>query len=467
MNFENDILKYLEENESKFRFIAKKIWDNPELPLEEHYSSEIIKEELKKENFRINDNIKNIPTAFVATWGKEGPIIGILGEYDALPDLSQKICAEKEPVKEGTPGHGCGHNLLGVGSLGAAIAIKKILKKNNIKGIIKYFGCPAEEILIGKVFMAKEGVFHDLDLVITWHPKYLNEVWRHSTNAMNSFKINFYGISTHEASAPDKGRSALDAVLLLENGVNLMQRHIMHEVFTHRVITNGGTIPDCTAPYSQIWYFIRAPIRNEVTNVYRKILEIAKGASLMTGTKYDVELITGTYDYKANKVLGDVVLNKLKKLGPPKFNEDDVHFAKKLQCSISKQEKESMISSFGNELTMKEIGDPLCKEIVDRKHAKMVLGSTEVGDVSYIAPTIQFTTCCMPLGVGLHTWQSTASFGSDIGMKGMILASKVMALTVLECIKNPNIIESAYKEYQTMTKGENYISPLSDIIQKD
>lgn len=465
MNLESDILEYLVEREDFLKILAKKIWDNPELPLEEHYASKIIKQELQKENFIINDNIANIPTSFIGTWGKEGPVIGVLGEYDALPDLSQSICTEKKPVKEGAPGHGCGHDLLGVGSLGAVIALKKILERNNIKGTIKFFGCPAEETLIGKVLMAKEKVFHNLNLAITWHPKYLNEVWRHSTNAMNSFKINFYGTSTHEASAPDKGRSALDAVLLLENGVNLLQRHIMHEVFTHRVITNGGAIPDCTPPFSQIWYFIRAPIRKEVANVYKKILEIAKGAALMTGTRHDVEFITGTYDYKANKVLGDVVFNKLKELGPPRFNKEDDNFAKKLQCTITEQEKESMINSFGNELTMKDIGDPLCKKIVDRKNAKMVVGSTEVGDVSYITPTIQFTTCCMPLGVGLHTWQGTASFGSDIGMKGMILASKVIALTALECIKNPNIIKDSYKEFKMMTKGEDYISPLSDIYQ--
>ena len=262
-----DVVKSIDDHAGLINALAKAIWENPELGQQESYASRLLADELEKAGFSIQMGVGGMPTAFIAEWGEGKPIIGILGEYDALPGISQKLTAVKEPVKVGAPGHGCGHNLLGTAGFGAALAAKEMMQKEGIKGTLRYYGCPAEETLVGKVFMAKAGVFDDLDAAITWHPGSINSVsggtrpGKTSALALNSFKVKFRGRSAHAAANPQQGRSALKAVQLLDIGVNFMREHIPPEARVHCVITDGGGAPNVVPPFAEVWYYIRAPKR--------------------------------------------------------------------------------------------------------------------------------------------------------------------------------------------------------------
>lgn len=465
MSLEETALSYLSEKRTLLISLARDIWDHPQVALRETYGSKKIADQLEKENFSVKRRVTQMPTAFIASWGGGGPIIGIFGEYDALPELSQKVSPEKEPVEQGGPGHGCGHNLLGVGSLGAAVAVKEAMEKNNIKGTIRYYGCPAEETLIGKIFMARDGVFDDLDAAITWHPFYTNSVWWSSSNAMNSFKINFHGLAAHAGDAPEAGRSALDAVLLTDVGVNYLREHIIQEARIHCVITNGGSVPNVVPAYAQIWYYVRAPRREQVEEICERVLGVARGAALMTGTTSDVEFITGCYNYLQNEVIGEIMTEKLKKIGPPKFTDEEKAFANQLIATLSPGEVEKTLRFF--KLTREEAGD-LCDKTFDQvgglgSKENVIGGSTDIGDVSHITPTGQITTCCKPLGVAQHSWQNTASCGSSIGFKGMMVAAKVLALTVLDLMAKPDVLKAAQNEFKKVTGGkEEYKTPLPE-----
>jgi len=464
MDIKENILNYLNEKKELLANLAKDIWDHPQIGLQEDYAAKVIAGLFQKEGFSIEKGIGNMHTAFIASWGEGKPIIGFLGEYDALPGLSQKISTKEEPIKDGQPGHGCGHNLLCIGSLGAALAIKEVMKNNGIKGTIRYYGCPAEETLIGKVFMAKSGVFDDLDACLTWHPMNLNTVWNSSCLAMNSFKLNFHGVAAHAAASPEKGCSALDGVILTDMGVNYLREHVAQETRVHCVITNGGLAPNVVPDYAQVWYFARAPHREQVEKIYSKILDIAKGAALMTGTTFDVEFITGCYEYLPNDVIGEIIYENLKKVGAPKFTVEERKFAQGLEATMPADSFQKALKSSG--LTQEEIGGFLSNKILEKDKGplskeKIMEGSTDVGDVSFITPTAQFITTGTPVSVALHSWQSTASFGSSIGFKGMILASKVLALTSFDLLTKPDILQSAQDEFKKATSGKKYISPLS------
>jgi len=461
MSLKEKALDYLDANEDKLTELAKDIWEHPELGLQETRSSKLLAGELEEAGFSVEMGVGQLPTAFVASWGEGKPIIGILGEYDALPGLSQKVSATRDPVKEGAPGHGCGHNLLGVGSLGAALAAKEAMEKGRIKGTIRYYGCPAEEMMIGKIFMARAGVFDDLDAALTWHPMYANTVWWCSFLAMNSFKVNFHGVAAHAAAAPEAGRSALDAVELMDVGVNYLREHIIEKARIHCVITNGGKAPNVVPPYAQVWYYVRAPLREQVDEIYSRMLDIAKGAALMTGTTYDIDFLTGGYDMLPNDRLSELLLEKLKEVGAPKFTAEEVDFARKLQKTFPPDAVENALRSMG--LTREEVGDPLCDKIVEPfDKGKVMPASTDLGDVSHIAPTAQITTCCQALGTPLHSWQNVALVGSSIGFKGMMVAAKALALAALDLETKPDILKAARDEFEKKIGGKKYVSPLPE-----
>jgi aminobenzoyl-glutamate utilization protein B len=461
MSVEEKALNYLDANEDKLTELAKGIWEHPELGLQETRSSQLLADALEKAGFSVDVSVAQMPTAFVASWGEGKPVIGILGEYDALPGLSQKASATREPVEEGVPGHGCGHNLLGVGSLGAALAVKEAMERDGIEGTIRYCGCPAEETLIGKVFMARAGAFDDLDAAITWHPSYANTVWSSSSLAMNSFKVSFHGVAAHAAAAPEAGRSALDGVQLMDIGVNYLREHIDEKARIHCVITNGGEAPNVVPPFAQVWYYVRAPLRKQVDDIYSRMLDIAKGAALMTGTTYEVDFLTGAYGMLPNDRLGELLLEKLKQVGPPRFTEEEKDFAERLQSTLPPDAVENALRFYG--LTREEVGDPLCEKIVEPfDKGKVLPGSTDVGDVSHITPTAQITTCCQALGTPGHSWQNVASSGSTIGFKGMMLAAKAMALAVLDLQMKPGILKAARDEFEKESRGKEYVSPLPE-----
>ena len=467
MDLENTILSSIEANSKLLGNLEKDIWDHPQVGFYEDYAAQLLSTLLEKSGFRAMRQVAHLPTAFVAEWGSGSPTIGILGEYDALPGMSQQVKAVKRPVEPGAPGHACGHNLLGVAGIGAILALKQAIETQGIQGTLRYYGCPAEETLIGKVFMAREGAFDDLDAALTWHPFYLNTLWNSRSMAMNSVKLNFHGVSAHAANAPHLGRSALDAVMLTEVGVNFMREHMIPDARIHCVVTHGGEAPNIVPCYAQVWYYVRAPKRPQVDELHQRLLNIAEGATLMTETTHDVELIAGCYDFMPNQVLNRVVMNRMRQLGPPEFDGDEIELATQLRDSLPEGQVKSTIE--GYRLSETEVGNPLCTAIVESaggfREGEVMAGSTDVGDVSYIVPTGQFTTCCMPLGAPIHSWQSCASAGSGIGYKGMLLASKVLALTGLDLLTNPGLLSEAKAELDHVTGGKGYASPLPDDVQ--
>ncbi len=477
MKVKDFVLSYFDENFSQLNKLAKDIWEYAELGLEEYKSAKAIIDVLCKEGFNIEENISGMSTAFIATWGEGQPVIGILGEYDALAGLSQKVSYIKEARVEGAGGHGCGHNLLGVGSLGAVIAAKRAMEKYHIKGTIKFYGCPAEETISSKVFMARDGVFDDLSASLTWHPDFANAAYYSSTLAMNSFKVNFHGITAHAAGDPQEGRSALDAAIIMDIGVNYLREHVIQEARIHSIITHGGDAPNIVPGYSQIHYIIRAPKRQDVEEIYERVKDIAKGAALITGTKYDIEFICGTYNYMVNHTINDLIAEKLAEIGPMEFSEEEMEFSQKLIDSLEAGQFDSFIST--HRLDLDEIGGIICARIADELELKgfskdeVVPVSGDRADVSYITPSAQFGTTCVPLGIAEHSWQFVASCGSTIGFKGMILAAKVMALATLDFFLKPELLKAAKEELDAMKKGKEYVSPLPDevrienIIKKD
>jgi aminobenzoyl-glutamate utilization protein B len=477
---EESVLIYLDANEDKLTELAKDIWKHPELGVEEFHASKLIAGELEQAGFSVSMGVGQMPTAFVASWGEGKPIIGILGEYDALPSLSQKVSAARKSIDEGGPGHGCGHNLLGVASLGAALALKEAMEKGKVRGTIRFFGCPAEETLVGKVFMARAGVFNDLDAAITWHPGYVNSARASSSNAMNSFKVNFHGIAAHAGGSPEAGRSALDGVQLMDVGVNYLREHIIQEARVHCVITEGGKAPNVVPPYAQVWYYVRAPNREQVDHIYAWMLDIAKGAALMTGTTHDIDFLTGCHDTLPNDTIGNVLLEKLKKVGAPKFTDEEKDLARKLQetfppgaieksLDLARKLQETFppgaieksLKRFG--MTREEVGDPLCEKITEpHGRGEVMGGSTDVGDVSYITPTAEITTCCRALGTPGHSWQNVVTSGSSIGFKGMMVAAKAMALAALDLETKPDVLKAAHDEFEGKTGGRQYVTPLPE-----
>lgn len=450
----------IDKNEDCLKAMASNIWDHPEGAFNEFKASRLQKDYLEKQGFRIID-VPGIATAFIAEFGHGSPIIGILGEYDALPGMSQKISSTKEPIEGSAFGHGCGHNLLGTAGVGAVTALKDAMEKENLKGTIRYYGCPAEETLAGKVSMAREKVFDDLDSCISWHPASMNVVWGCSFLAMNSMKFRFRGIPAHAAAAPQAGRSALDAVELMNVGANYLREHVIEQARIHYVITNGGLAPNVVPDYAEVWYYVRAPKRADVREISQRLYKIAQGAELMTETKMEYELLAGCYNIVANDVLGKQMHSNMVEVGPPKFTKEDFEFAMELSALSTKQDKEKVMSTyFAPSFVLDKI---LCDEIIkvdDRD--KVMAGSVDAGDVSYIVPFAQVTAATWPVGTAAHTWIATASSGSGIGLNAMIFVSKTMAGTVYDLLTDNSIIDAAKKEFHKSLNGFKYISPYEE-----
>ncbi|MEM7530646.1 MAG: amidohydrolase [Chloroflexota bacterium] len=468
------ILDYLNDQDEKLTYIAKEIWDHPEIALTETFASKLLSDELEEAGFTVTHNVGQMETAFVASWSNGGtgdeevrPIIGLLGEYDALPGLSQDLSADRSPLVDGGPGHGCGHNLFGTACLGAVLSLQQTMKAENITGTIRYYGCPAEETLVGKTFMARAGLFDDLDAALSWHPGHANSIWAGSSLAMNSFKVNFHGVTSHAGVAPHLGRSALDGVMLMDVGVNYLREHIIPEARIHCVVTSGGQAPNVVPAYAQVWYFVRAPYRDQVEEIYERVLDIAKGAALMSGTTHDIEFVTGCYELLSNRVISNVLLESMQKVEPQGFTEQERAFAKQLQSTFPSGSIKNMFdwtqASTTTNLSPAEMDNPLWEDVLPHSYEReRGSGSTEVGDVSQITPTSQIWTTCWPLGTPPHSWQTVASSGSSIGFKGMMCASKTLALGALELLTKPDVLAAARAEFEQDTAGRPYVSPLPE-----
>ena len=425
---------------------------------------------LKDAGFKVETQVADIPTAFVATYGEGKPVIGILGEYDALPGLSQKAKSVKEPLKEGAPGHGCGHNLLGTAGIGGVLAVKEALDAGDIKGTIRYYGCPAEEMYNTKGYMVEPGgVFKDVDITLTWHPANFNAVGTMSALAMNSIIFNFYGRTAHAAGDPFNGRSALDAVELMNIGANYMREHVIPDARIHYIITNGGMAPNVVPEEAEVYYFVRAPERHQVEEIYARLLKVAEGAALMTETELKVNFLSGTYNPIHNEFISKILQENMQSIGPPRFNKEEQEFAIEMNKSIPPNSMEGymkFIPENFKEMARKLFAEPLCPILLPPLGKGQVLpGSTDVADVSWVTPLGEFSTACHTMSSPGHSWQVAATSGMSIGHKGMINAAKVFALTSLDFMHDPEYVEEAKKEFNDTLKDKKYKSPFPEGFQ--
>ena len=456
--------EWLEERQQRFIAMSDDIWAHPQVALDETYACDLQSKFLQGEGFTITSNVGGLPTAFMAEWGSGSPRIGFLGEYDALPNLSQTASTSQEQVVKGGPGHGCGHNMLGTAALAPAVAFKEWLESNGKPGTVRYYGCPAEETGAGKVFMARDGVFHDLDVAITWHPAAKNTVSTSSSLAIDHITFHFHGQTAHAAGAPEHGRSALDAVELMNVGVNYLREHVIQEARIHYVITNGGGAPNVVPDRAEVWYYVRAPRRDQVDHLTAWVRDIAKGAALMTGTRLEEDMQGGCYDVLPNNFLADLAQDMLKVVGPIEYTEEELAYAKTVMDGFAPGTCELNLRARNMPESMLE--KPLHGEIgpiYDEGHVSG--GSTDVGDVSYITPTVQVHTTCHPTAIPGHSWGITATAGMSIGHKGMMLAAKAMALTGVALYQDPKLIEQAQAEFKEKTGGQPYKTPLEEGLQ--
>lgn len=427
---------------------ALQIWDFAEVGYKEVKSSALHVQHLKEAGFTVETGVAGIPTAFVATYGSGQPAIGILAEYDALPGLAQNAVAEKSAIAGKNSGHGCGHHLFGTASVSAGIAIKELIAAGKLKGTIKVYGCPAEEGGSGKVFLVRAGVFNDLDAVIHWHPDDANAVSTTSALANKSAKFKFYGVSAHAAAAPDQGRSSLDAVEAMNNMVNMMREHIPQETRIHYVITSGGKAPNVVPDFAEVYYYVRHPKRKDVVEIFDRVVKAAEGAALGTGTTMKYDIIGGTHDLLINKTLAEVMQTNLERVGGVTYSEEEKAFAKKLQPTF-----------IGAPIPIESAGTVKPLSYISEGNS----GSTDVGDVSYTKPTVGLRGATWVPGTPAHSWQAVASGGTEIGTKGMLVASKTMALTAIDLMTNPTLIQKATDEFKASIGDYKYKALLGDI----
>jgi aminobenzoyl-glutamate utilization protein B len=457
--------EWLEERQGRFIQMADTIWENPETALKEFKACKLQADDLEADGFAITRNIGGLPTAFKAefTNGEGGPIIGFLGEYDALPGLSQERSDEQAPLVPDGPGHGCGHNLLGTAALAAASVIKAWLVATGTPGTVRFYGCPAEETCDGKVFMARDGAFDDLDLAITWHPASVNSVWAGSCLAVNNIKYRFKGRTAHAAANPETGRSALDAVELMNIGVNYLREHMIDAARIHYVITNGGGAPNVVPDEAEVWYFIRSPERYQVDELTERVRRIAEGAALMTETKLTEQFLSGAYNMLPNSVISQVMIETLTELGPIEFTDEEIAFAKNIEATFPESLRKAILEA--DNLPTSLLGQGLSGEIWPIRDADKVLpGSTDVSDVSWITPTSQIITATSPLAVPGHSWAITAAGGMSIGHKGMLHAAKGMAGTAAKFFVDPELRAKARAEFEASTEGRPYVCPIPDDV---
>ena len=455
--------QWIDENEKKIIEWSDKVWDFAELGLLEFKTAEYLSNISEKAGFKVDRGVAEMPTAFIGTWsnGEGGPTIGILGELDALAGISQKAVPYKDPVKEGAPGHGCGHNIYGAGAVAAGIALKVAMEEHKIPGTIKVYGCPAEETLVGKIWMVKHGLFDGVDAVLAHHPSSANTAGTGSSNAMNSFKVHFYGRTAHSAGDPENGISALDAVELMSTGVNFMREHVIEKARVHYIHEATGGQPNVVPAYARTWYYNRAPQRAQVEEIYDWIMDIVKGANLMARTTSKVEFLTGCYDKLPNGVLASLIVDKMRDIGAPKFSEEDEAFAKKMGESVDIDKKMNSLQKSNRPDWQKLRDVNFDDRILDDYREGMVgAGSTDVSDVSWVTPTIEFgTTCCM-LGTPGHSWQFTAQNGMSIGHKGLIFSTKVHASAGLELLTKPELLQKVKDEWVERLGGRVYKLPI-------
>lgn len=440
-NEKKSVIQSLEAKKQQYVDVATNIWNLAELGYKEGKSANLLQSMLKEEGFTIETGVAGIPTAFTATFGSGTPVIGVLGEYDALPGFSQDAVPFKKELAGNTNGHACGHHLFGSASAAAAIAVKNWLKTTGRKGTIRFYGTPAEEGGAGKVYMVRAGLFQDVDAVIHWHPGDDNNANPISSLSNKSAKFRFRGIASHAAASPERGRSALDAVEALNYMVNMMREHIPEKSRVHYVITKGGEAPNVVPAFAEVYYYIRHPEMDVVKDLFNRVTKAAEGAALGTGTTMDYEVIHGVYNLLPNQILSTNLYENLKTVGGVNYDKTEEDFALKIFPSLNR--KDVNISDAA-----------LVKPYADQSDE--AFGSTDVGDISWLVPTAGISSATWVPGTAAHSWQAVAAGGMSIGHKGMMVAAKTMALTIMDCLVSPEMLKNAKLELLKRRGGDQF-----------
>ena len=427
----------IEKHKENLIKLSDEIWAKAETAFEEYESSKLLADYAEQNGFTVERGVAGMPTAFVATYGSGKPVISVLGEFDALPGISQKAEPTKQPLEEGAGGHGCGHNLFGAGSLGAAISIKELIEKGKLKGTIKFFGTPSEEKFFGKIWMVRDGLWNDVDVNISWHPSASIEADVQSSLALVDFKVEFFGQAAHASADPWNGRSASDALELYTTGINYYREHVKPTVRIHYHIQDGGQVVNVVPDYSKIWVRVRDTKREGMMPVYERVQKMAEGAAIMANVDYKISLISGIYEVLVNRAGGEIMQKNLELLGPINYTDEETAFGKKIQ-EVTGKPQVGMDSAITPLETTKEHPGG---------------GSTDVGDVSWNVPNINLSVTTAPKDTPWHSWAVVACGGMSIGHKGMIYASKAMAMTMADLFENPKLIAKVKAEYK-QRKGD-------------
>jgi aminobenzoyl-glutamate utilization protein B len=441
------VVTEVEKLSGEINRMAMTLWTYSETALKETRSAAFLADLAEKDGFTVERGVAGMPTAFVATWGSGSPVIGILAEYDALPGIGNEAVPERQPRADGTlGGQGCGHNLFGAGSVGAALALKRVMQAQGIKGTIKLYGTPAEETLIGKTYMARDGLFSGVDATLEWHPSTETAVGNTANQANNNFTVEFTGQPAHAAADPWNGRSALDAVELMTHAVNMMREHVRPTARVHYVIPSAGEAPNVVPAYAKVWFFVRDSSRQQVEDHYAWLLKIAEGAALATRTTHKVFLNTGVYEYLFNRPLQEAMQKNLEAVGAPKWAEAEHQFARSMQKVSGRPEK-----------GMSTVVKPLVAGV-----EPLAGGSTDVSDVSWLNPTVGLEVATAGLDLPWHSWQSAASHGIPGASKAADVAAKVLAMTAVDLFTNPQLLATAKAEFGKQTAGRPYKSAIPE-----
>jgi aminobenzoyl-glutamate utilization protein B len=439
-----DVLANVAAHAERFGAVSRQIWETPELGFHETKSSNLLQQELRANGFTVEAAIAGMPTAFTASWGNGKPVIALLGEFDALPGLSQKELPTQDPAQAGAPGHACGHNLLGSASALAAVAIKEEMQARGLKGTIRYYGTPAEEGGGGKIYMIHAGLFRDVDAVLAWHPSDSNRVNLGSSLANNGGHFRFYGVASHAAAAPEKGRSALDGAMIMLNAVEFLREHVPQETRIHYVITNGGSAANIVPAFAEISLIARSPSAAVLDNVWGRILKCAQAGALASETRFEFEQGTNYANVLPNDALAATLSRAMRKAGGYEYTPQERAFAETLQKSLEISRK------------------PATPDQVQTDQSEPSGGaSTDAGDVSWVVPTAQFTAATFVPGVGAHTWQAAACAGSSIGRKGMLVAARTLALAGVELFETPAELDAAKAAFEKRKAGRAWTTHIT------
>lgn len=435
----SDITGFIDSRYEQTAAIARDLWEFAEVGYQEVRSSALLRETLAAEGFEIQSGVAGIPTAFIASYGQTGPVIGILAEYDALPGINQDDVPTRSPIEGKFAGHACGHNLFGAGSAGAAIAVRHWLEDTGTDGVIRLYGTPAEEGGSGKVYLVRDGAFDDVDVVLHWHASGQNWAGARTTLANRSAKFRFHGVSAHAAGAPDKARSALDGVEAFDYMVNMMREHMPQETRIHYVITNGGSAPNVVPDFAEVFYYLRHPDAETVKALWLRLEQAALGAAQGTGVSVDREIIHGNHRVLINETLARMMAEKLQQVGGIDYDDREEAVARELYPTLVSPDFE-----LGSE------------KDIQPYEVKLGYGSTDVGDVSMTVPTAGLRVATWVPGTPAHSWQATAASGMSIGFKGAQVAAKTLALAAIELIGNPELRAAAKAEFDER-RGEDFV----------